>query len=80
MGREQNQAFLKLEPAPSLPDIFQSFLDLPYPVLLDRMLSSPLGARFSYLTADPFVVVRSKGQARGNRVQGRHRAPRGKPF
>ena len=61
-GQGAEPAFLKLEPAPSLPDIFPSFLDLPYPVLLDRMLSSPLGARFSYLTADPFVVVRSKGK------------------
>jgi para-aminobenzoate synthetase component 1 len=62
-------SFLKLDPARSLPDIFPLFLELPYPVLLDRMLTSPNGARFSYLTADPFLVVRSKG--RGVEIESR---------
>ena len=42
-------------------DLFERFLDLPYPVLLDAARPDPAGRRFSYIAADPFTVVRSKG-------------------
>jgi para-aminobenzoate synthetase component 1 len=45
-----------------MPGLFAAFLDLPYPVLLDSPKSGNTPARYSYLAADPFMVVRSKGQ------------------
>ncbi len=42
-------------------DLFERFLDLPYPALLDAARPDPAGRRFSYIAADPFTVVRSKG-------------------
>lgn len=49
-----------------------AFLDAPYPLLLDSGGGAPALARYSYLTADPFVVLQadaggvwvSEGQAR----------------
>lgn len=38
------------------------FLDAPYPTLLHSALVRPGLGRFSYVTADPFLVVRSKGR------------------
>ena len=42
-------------------DLFEEFQDLPYPVLLDSSMEGALNSRFSYLTADPFLVMSSKG-------------------
>ena len=39
------------------------FLNADYPILLDSALLRPGLGRYSYLTADPFLVVRSKGRA-----------------
>jgi para-aminobenzoate synthetase component 1 len=38
------------------------FLDAPYPTLLHSALVRPGLGRYSYVTADPFLVVRSKGR------------------
>ncbi len=38
------------------------FLDMPFPVLLDGAMPGAPGSRFSYLSADPFLVVRSRGR------------------
>ncbi len=59
--------FFKLEDTPSFLECFSRFLHMPYPALLDSALVTPsmgegrLG-RFSYFTADPFLVLRSKGR------------------
>ena len=53
---------LKLDPCPSLLDIFAILQEMPYPVLLDSALNIIRRGRFSYLTADPFMVLRSKGR------------------
>lgn len=38
------------------------FFDAPYPVLLDSALVRPRLGRYSYVTADPFLIVSSKGR------------------
>ncbi len=38
------------------------FLDAPYPTLLHSALVRPGLGRYSYVTADPFLVIRSKGR------------------
>jgi para-aminobenzoate synthetase component 1 len=48
-----------LEGAPDPVDVTTRFLDLPYLLFLD----SAAGTGFSYLAADPAIVVRSKGKA-----------------
>ncbi len=42
--------------------LLPAFRDLPYPALLDGAMPGAEGGRFSYLTADPFLVVRSHGR------------------
>ena len=42
--------------------LFPAFRDLPYPALLDGAMPGASGGRFSYLTADPFLVMRSRGR------------------
>ncbi|MXY45263.1 MAG: hypothetical protein F4Y50_14645, partial [Dehalococcoidia bacterium] len=37
------------------------FLDVDYPVLLDSALVRPGLGEHSYVTADPFLIMRSKG-------------------
>ena len=44
-----------------LVDLFVGFDDLPYPILLDSSMEGVSNSRFSYLTADPFLVMSSKG-------------------
>ncbi len=39
-----------------------AFLGMPYPVLLDGAMPGAAGSRFSYLSADPFLVVRARGR------------------
>ena len=43
-------------------ELFPAFRDLPYPALLDGAMAGAEGGRFSYLTADPFLVLRSRGR------------------
>ena len=40
-------------------DTFSAFLDTDYPILLESALNTPHG-RYSYITAEPFAVIRSK--------------------
>ena len=43
--------------------LLPAFLDMPYPALLDGVTPGVIpGGRFSYLSADPFLVVRSRGR------------------
>lgn len=53
---------IKLDPGSSMVDMFSAVRNDPYPVLLDSALTSPNLGRFSYLTSDPFLVLRSKGR------------------
>ncbi|MCH2507230.1 MAG: aminodeoxychorismate synthase component I [Dehalococcoidia bacterium] len=46
----------------NLVDLFEEFQDLPYPMLLDSSMEGASSGRFSYLTADPFLVMSSKGK------------------
>ena len=61
-------------------DLFERFLDLPYPVLLDAARPDPSGRRFSYIAADPFTVVRSKGGRIRIESAGKGRNVSGNPF
>lgn len=42
-------------------ELFPSFLREPYPLFLDSSLAHPRLGRYSYLMADPFLVLKSKG-------------------
>jgi para-aminobenzoate synthetase component 1 len=42
--------------------LFSSFQDMPSPALLDGAMPGASGNRYSYLTADPFLVIRSRGR------------------
>jgi para-aminobenzoate synthetase component 1 len=42
--------------------LFSSFQDMPSPALLDGAMLGASGNRYSYLTADPFLVIRSRGR------------------
>ena len=42
--------------------LFYAFQDMPSPALLDGAMPGASGNRFSYLTADPFLVIRSRGR------------------
>jgi len=41
--------------------LFPAFLDEPYPILLESSRLHPKLGRYSYITADPFLVIKSKG-------------------
>jgi para-aminobenzoate synthetase component 1 len=43
-------------------DMFATFREMPYPAFLDSSLDIPRLGRYSYLTADPFLILRSKGR------------------
>jgi para-aminobenzoate synthetase component 1 len=46
-------------------DVFRAFLGEPYPVLLDSAVDSPAGGwggGYSFLSADPFLVLKSRGR------------------
>ena len=53
----------ELEDAPDPSEACARFLDLPFPLLLESALRSERLGRFSYLAADPWLVLRSKGAA-----------------
>jgi len=63
-----------------MPGTFAAFLDLPYPVLLDSPQSGNTPARYSYLAADPFMVVRSKDQQVSVEKRGEISVLEGSPF
>lgn len=63
-----------------MPGTFAAFLDLPYPVLLDSPQSGNTPARYSYLAADPFMVVRSKDQQVSVDKRGEISVLEGSPF
>ena len=52
----------QLEPHFDPIGLTSGLLDVDYPVLLDSALVRPGLGRYSYVTADPFLVVRSKGR------------------
>ncbi|MDP6402465.1 MAG: aminodeoxychorismate synthase component I [SAR202 cluster bacterium] len=79
-GRISEPVVRTLGPSSRLVDVFPSFLDLPYPVLLDSTSSSGREARFAYLTADPFMVVRSKGKHVETEFQGSIERRESSPF
>ena len=56
------------------------FLDLPFPLLLESAVRSERLGRFSYLAADPWLVLRSKGAALEWHSRGGRRALGGRPF
>ena len=56
------------------------FLDLPLPLLLDSALRSERLGRFSYLTADPWLVLRSKGTTLERRSAEGSAREEGDPF
>lgn len=53
----------ELKDAPDPSEACARFLDLPFPLLLESVLRSETLGRFSYLAADPWLVLRSKGAA-----------------
>src|SRR3989442_15676646 len=53
----------ELKDAPGPSEACARFLDLPFPLLLESVLQSERLGRFSYLAADPWLVLRSKGGA-----------------
>ena len=53
----------ELTDAPEPSEACARFLDLPFPLLLESVLRSEGIGRFSYLAADPWLVLRSKGAA-----------------
>ena len=57
-----NPNCVELDPALDLLAVCENCLRLPYVVYLDSSLPGSEQGRFSYLTADPFLVLRSKGR------------------
>jgi para-aminobenzoate synthetase component 1 len=51
----------ELKDAPSPAEACARFLDLPFPLLLESALRSDRIGRFSYLAADPWLVLRARG-------------------
>ena len=60
--------------------IFQQFKDLPYPIFLDSSMDGAKGNRFSYVTADPFLVINSKGEDVTLTYRGRIIEHKGNPW
>ena len=52
----------RLEGAADLAALFPRFRSAPYPLLLDGAMPHPPSGRYSYLTADPFLVLRCRGR------------------
>ena len=52
----------RLEGVTNLTSLFARFRSAPYPLLLDSAMSHPHLGRYSYLTADPFLILRSRGR------------------
>lgn len=60
--RAPNPDCIELDPALDLLAVCENCLSLPYVAYLDSGLPGSDQGRFSYLTADPFLVLRSKGR------------------
>lgn len=54
-------AVFELPDAPAPAEACACFLDLPYPLLLESARPSPRFGRYSFLTADPWQVLKRKG-------------------
>ncbi|MHB0871034.1 MAG: aminodeoxychorismate synthase component I, partial [Chloroflexota bacterium] len=52
--------YREIEPAAPLHQLFGAFSASPYPMFLDSSLPHPRLGRYSYLVADPFLLLRSK--------------------
>lgn len=67
VGLERNLPSSKPEPpnlpvSVSAPEAVPYFSDLPQLALLDSSICGGHNGRYSYLVADPFVVIRSRGR------------------
>ena len=51
-----------LEGTANLATLFPRFRFAHYPLLFDSAMAHPLLGRYSYLTADPFLVLRCRGR------------------
>lgn len=51
-----------LDGASDMATLFPHFRSDPYPLLLESAMSHPIVGRYSYLTADPFLVLRCRGR------------------
>ena len=70
----------ELEDAPDPSEACARFLDLPFPLLLESAQRSQKIGRFSYLAADPWLVLQSKGAVlEGHSAEGVERLA-GDPF
>jgi para-aminobenzoate synthetase component 1 len=72
----------RLEPVPDPADVAAAFLDLPYPIFLDSATGLAAGephhlGRHSFISADPVLVVRSKGLLTEVLERGRRRRAEG---
>ena len=79
-ARVETPQYRPLDTARDMPGLFAAFLDLPHPVLLDSPRSGDKPARYSYLAADPFLVVRSKGRRVWTEERGQLSVVEGSPF
>jgi para-aminobenzoate synthetase component I len=75
----------RLEPVPDPADVAAAFLDLPYPIFLDSATGLAAGephhlGRYSFVSADPVLVVRSKGLLTEVLERGRRRGAEGDPL
>ena len=52
----------RLEGVADLATLFPRFRSAPYPLLLDSAMPHPTSGRYSYLTADPFLILRCRGR------------------
>ena len=50
------------EGADDLTTLFTKFRSAPYPILFDSAMPHPQLGRYSYLTADPFLILRCRGR------------------
>ena len=57
----RSSVFRELIPPPDVLETFESVLRLPYPILFDSATAMSPVARYSFVGADPRVVIRAKG-------------------
>jgi para-aminobenzoate synthetase component 1 len=58
---QRRPIFYELSPPPDVLEAFESVLQFPYPILFDSATAVTAVARYSFVTADPGMVVRAKG-------------------
>src|SRR5262245_31365758 len=66
--------------APEPAEACARFLDLPYPLLLESAVQSEGFGRFSYLSADPWRVLESRGSTLERRTREGVERESGDPF